>query len=67
VVDDGENGLLVPFGDVAALSQAVARLLAEPEITRKMGEQGRAKVAAKYSWESVAGRAVAAFERALDR
>ncbi|MCA9935603.1 MAG: glycosyltransferase family 4 protein [Anaerolineales bacterium] len=56
VVDDGENGLLIPFGDVPAISAALRRLLDDPELRRSLGENGREKVMAVYSWKHVAER-----------
>jgi len=56
VVDDGENGLLVSFGDVTGLAAAVERLLADPAEAIHMGENGRRKVADQYNWESVTER-----------
>lgn len=56
VVDEGANGLLVPFGDVAGLAGALERLLADEALARRLGENGRDKVAAAYRWEVVAER-----------
>jgi glycosyltransferase involved in cell wall biosynthesis len=44
VVSDGETGLLVPRGDVPALSRALLRLLRDPALRRAMGEAGRRRV-----------------------
>lgn len=41
MIDDGATGLLVPAGDVGALTEAMRRLLHEPEATRAMGERAR--------------------------
>jgi glycosyltransferase involved in cell wall biosynthesis len=54
VIDDGENGLLVPFGDVGALADGVRRLVLEPDFGRKLGAHGRHKVATRYTWPAVA-------------
>lgn len=40
-VFDGENGLLVPVGDVEATAQAASYLINNPELARHMGETGR--------------------------
>ena len=53
VVDDGQNGLLVPFNDVAALAQAMRRLLTHPDFAHKLGENGRHKVTTHYTWPRV--------------
>jgi glycosyltransferase involved in cell wall biosynthesis len=45
VVVDGETGLLVPPGDATALRDAMARLLASPELARQMGAAGQRRVA----------------------
>ncbi len=43
VVGHGKQGLLVPPGDVDAMTDAVARLLADDDLRRRMGEAGRAR------------------------
>jgi glycosyltransferase involved in cell wall biosynthesis len=53
VIDDGRDGLLVPFGDAAALASAVKSLLADPNRRRAMGQLGRAKVEAHFTWERI--------------
>lgn len=41
---EGENGLVVPVGDVDAFSQALNRLLSDDSLRKRMGEQSRKKV-----------------------
>jgi glycosyltransferase involved in cell wall biosynthesis len=45
IVHDGENGLLVPPGDVAALAAAVRRFFEEPALARSLGEAAPGSVA----------------------
>lgn len=42
IVRDGENGLLVPPGDVVALASAVTRILDDPALAARLGARGRA-------------------------
>ncbi|MBI1296829.1 glycosyltransferase [bacterium] len=51
IVQPGENGLLVPFGDVPALADGLAQLLDDPAWARQMGEAGRQSVQRNYSWD----------------
>jgi glycosyltransferase involved in cell wall biosynthesis len=51
VIQDGENGILVPFGDVRALAQALTVLLEAPARRAAMGARGAAKVRSTYTWD----------------
>ncbi|MFT3664752.1 glycosyltransferase [Piscinibacter sp.] len=51
VVRDGVTGLVVPRNDSAALSAALARLVADAELRARMGKAGRALVQREYEWE----------------
>jgi glycosyltransferase involved in cell wall biosynthesis len=53
VIDDGQDGLLVGYGDVTALASAIETLIADPERRRWMGTRGRAKVEAHYTWDRI--------------
>ncbi|MCL4806242.1 MAG: glycosyltransferase family 4 protein [Thermoanaerobaculia bacterium] len=52
----GENCLLAPVGDVAALAEAVASLASDPDRRRRLGEAGRATAESRYTVET-SGRA----------
>jgi glycosyltransferase involved in cell wall biosynthesis len=58
VVSHGENGLLIRPGDLDALTGAMERLLADPELVHGLGRAGRRTVEAKYSAAGVTARYV---------
>lgn len=51
MIKPGVNGVLVPFHDPAATSEAVERLLADPATAARMGEAAREMVVKGYSTE----------------
>jgi phosphatidyl-myo-inositol dimannoside synthase len=53
---DGETGLCVDGRRVDAVADAVATLLADPGLARKMGEAGRARVVRSHTWPVIADR-----------
>lgn len=67
VISDGQDGLLVPFGDVDALGQAISRLVSDDALNRRLGAQGQAKLQARYTWERVAERVLANFAQLVPR
>jgi len=65
LVVDGETGMLVPPRDIPALREALERLLADPDLRRRLGEAGRARVQERFSWPAVTDATIAAYEDAL--
>lgn len=49
IVEDGHSGLLVPPADAGALAQAIQRILADPELARRLGQAGYQRVATRFS------------------
>ncbi len=63
IVDDGASGLLVPAGDPAAMAQALARVLDDADLARRLVADGRRRVAA-YAWPQVRQQWQTAYWRA---
>ncbi len=55
VVSDGESGILVPPGDVSALTKALDGVLTDVRLRTRLGEEAR-RQAARYSWPGLAAR-----------
>jgi len=53
LVVDGDTGLVVPPRDAAALRTALQRLLADPELRRRLGAAGRERARTQFSWQTV--------------
>jgi glycosyltransferase involved in cell wall biosynthesis len=51
IVRPGEEGLLVREADANALAESILELLADPARARTMGDAGRERVVARYSWQ----------------
>lgn len=52
---DGANGLSVPVGDVGALAIALCKMLDDPALAQRYGENSARIVATQYNWRSVGG------------
>ncbi len=51
IIRDGREGALYPEGDVPALADAIARVLADRAAARAMGDRARERVVERYSWQ----------------
>ena len=60
-VEDGVTGLLVPPGHADALAGAIVRLLQDPALRARMGEAGRARVAAEFGVDRLVEGTLAAY------
>jgi glycosyltransferase involved in cell wall biosynthesis len=65
--ESGENGMLVPPGDVPALAQAMRTLLGDEGLRRRLGEAARGRVLAEYTIERMTERTLAVYEIARNR
>ena len=52
LIENGRDGLVVPPGDVFALTAAIRKLAAQPDLRNALGTAARQKVQDAHSWES---------------
>ncbi len=62
IVVDGETGFLVPPGDPAALAEALARLIENPSLRRRMGAAGRERAVTRYGFPAHVAAFAALYE-----
>jgi glycosyltransferase involved in cell wall biosynthesis len=81
VVVDGETGFLIdvavsdapphdptdPEGFVARLAEAINRVALDQNLSRRMGEAGRARVVEHFSWRSIANQTLALYKTLVDQ
>lgn len=65
VIDEGKDGLLVPYGDPEGLAQAILFLLTNPTRRSTMGQEGQKKVLENYTWEIFADRVRGVYEKVI--
>ncbi|MCU0635700.1 MAG: glycosyltransferase family 4 protein [Gemmatimonadaceae bacterium] len=53
IVRDGENGVLVPAGDAAALAAGALSLLADPARALALADAARREALERYTWDAV--------------
>jgi glycosyltransferase involved in cell wall biosynthesis len=51
VINEGEDGFLIPFADIHMLSEYIRLLLTHPALAYAMGTNGYHKVLNRYTWE----------------
>jgi glycosyltransferase involved in cell wall biosynthesis len=63
VIKDGSTGLLVPEKDPGAIAAAVLRLLDDPALARRLGEEGFAHASRFFDWEAITDQLEAVYQR----
>ncbi|OGQ81769.1 MAG: hypothetical protein A3F90_13515 [Deltaproteobacteria bacterium RIFCSPLOWO2_12_FULL_60_19] len=54
LVEDRRTGLVVPPGDAHALARAIGELVSQDDLMRELGENGRRRVAERFTMERMA-------------
>lgn len=64
IIVEGENGLIVPDGDIEGLAEAIVRLMRDEELRKRMGENAK-RVVETYSEERVMGQWINLYEEII--
>lgn len=67
VVLDGQTGLLVPPEDAPGLARAIAALVEDPGLARRLGRQARARARESFDWAEFVGSHETLFARIAGR
>lgn len=67
VIDEGRDGLLIEHRNADDLARAIRTLLSQPALRRELGANGQEKVKQRYTWNIVADKFRAIYERALEQ
>ena len=62
IVRDGETGLLVPTKNPDALAAAIRRLVENPDLARRLGENGYRYAREHFAWEVIVERFVKIYQ-----
>jgi glycosyltransferase involved in cell wall biosynthesis len=67
LIADGDNGLLVEPDDLAGLTQALARLLVDAPLRRRLSQAGRTTIETRYSFAARMDKVRAVYDDLLGR
>jgi glycosyltransferase involved in cell wall biosynthesis len=67
VIEEGRTGLLVPPRDATALGVAAARLAADPDLRRRLGENGRRAARQRFNFDTMLRRTLGVYEELIPR
>jgi glycosyltransferase involved in cell wall biosynthesis len=65
IINHGENGLLVPFGNPTAVAEAILALLSDPEAAGAMGQRAKETVGRKFGLEEMVRQYESLYEETL--
>ena len=51
IVLEEKCGIVVPYGDVDAIKEAINKLKNDPNLRKELGENGRKAYEKRYSWK----------------
>jgi glycosyltransferase involved in cell wall biosynthesis len=63
---DEENALMVDYGNVEDLADRLRRLIGDPQLRRRLGEQARASFANGPQWSEIAQQTIVCYRTAME-
>jgi glycosyltransferase involved in cell wall biosynthesis len=66
IIAHGENGLLVPQADPAALAGAIRAVLSDPALARRLAEAGRSRVRREFAVETMVESVTRVYDELVD-
>ena len=67
LVEDGVDGLLVPYGELPAMAAAITWMIEHPQERRRMGKAARRRIAEHFSTERMVTSTQAVYDELLHR
>ncbi len=64
-VRHAETGFVVPRNDVPALTEALRRLIVDPDLRGRMGQAGRRRYESNFTFEHMSAKTMALYEQVL--
>lgn len=65
VIDNGENGIVIPVGDTAALAEALLSVLQNNQLRNRLGNRAREDFLKHYDYRDYRGKLEAVYQTAL--
>ncbi|MGA7623934.1 MAG: glycosyltransferase, partial [Candidatus Acidiferrales bacterium] len=60
---NGESGVLTPPGDASRFGEAIEKLLVDPELRFRLGQNARKRIREKFSWDAGVENCLAAYRQ----
>jgi len=67
VIEDGKSGVLVPFGNIDLLADALAKILGDPDYRKQLGASAQARARKYFSAEAIVPRYLDLYWRTISR
>ena len=67
VITNNQNGILVDYGDIAALAKGIIKLLEDKKFSNFLANNGYEKTKQNYSWETVTQKLRSVYQTVLNK